>query len=336
MILRLSFLSFQIPGKVIAVRLMLCALIFSLALITLRFGTYPLSSGQILGIFIGGGDALERMIVLENRLPRLLTAIGAGVAFGLAGALFQTMLRNPLASPDWIGFTPGASFGALLAIYLTGGHIIFGALIGIAATAVVVLLLSFESGLNVRKLVLIGIGANLSLAAAADLLLSRVDLMTAEDMSKWLVGALNGRDWSDAALIWGGLALLVPAAALLTLPLCSMMLTDDVARGHGVALTPVRCAVAVTSVCCVALGVCVAGPLPFVAFLSGPIAKGLEGDGKPSLLSAALVGAIVVLAADYASRLTPLVQLPTGVFTALIGAPCLLWVLVATAKKGRI
>ena len=202
--------------------------------------------------------------------------------------------------------------------------------------ACVVLLLSFENGLNIRKLVLIGIGVNLSIAAGSDLLLSRVDLMTAEDMSRWLVGSLNGRDWSDVAIVWCGLAVVVPAAAVLDFPLRSMMLTDDVALGHGVALNAVRLAVSATTVICVAIGVSVAGPLPFVAFLSGPIAKAIEGGGRPSLFSAALVGAIVVLSADYASRLTPLVQLPAGVFTALIGAPCLLWLLVRNARSGRI
>lgn len=336
MIARLPFVSIDVHARPAIVKLILASLALLLAITALRFGTYPISADTILRHLFIGGDGIERVIVMEHRMPRILVAIGAGTAFGLAGALFQTMLRNPLASPDWIGFTPGASFGALLAMYLTGGYIVFGALVGTLVAAVIVLGLSIRGGLNIQRLIIIGIGANLTIAAGADLLLARVDLLTAADMAKWLVGSLNGRDWTDVNLIWGGLAMLMPLALWLEFPLRTMMLTDDVARGQGIAVSTTRVCVAVTGVLLVGIGVCVAGPFPFVAFLCGPIAKALEGGSRPALFSAALIGAIVVLAADYIARLTSLVQLPAGVFTALIGAPCLLWLLVAMARKGRM
>ena len=335
MIAHLPFISIDVHARPAIVKLVLASLALLLAITALRFGTYPLSTDTILRHLFIGGDGIERVIVIEHRLPRILVAVGTGMAVGLAGALFQTMLRNPLASPDWIGFTPGASFGALLAMYLTGGHIILGALAGTFVAATIVLGHSMQGGLNIQRLIIIGIGANLTIAAGADLLLARVDLLTAADMAKWLVGSLNGRDWTDVALIWVGLAVLLPLALWLEFPLRTMMLTDDVARGQGIAVSATRIWVAITGVLLVALGVCVAGPLPFVAFLCGPIAKALEGGSRPALFSAALIGAIVVLAADYIARLTPLVQLPAGVFTALIGGPYLLWLLVTMARKGR-
>lgn len=336
MIARTTFASFEIAPRVVLTRALLTGFVLALALTTLRFGTYPIATADLLTFLIRGGDGIAHTLVVEHRLPRLMTALGVGVAFGLAGALFQTMLRNPLASPDWIGFTPGASFGALLAIYATGGNVIPGAVLGTLATAAVVLALAMDQGLNVRKLIVIGIGANLSIAAAADLLLAQVDLMTAADMTKWLVGSLNGRDWADVAVIWVGLAALLPGILAVGFPLKGLMLSDDVARGQGIAVSAMRLLTAGLGVVLVALGVAVAGPLPFVAFLAGPIAKGLEGGTRPALYSAAMVGALVVLAADYVARLVPLVLLPAGVFTALIGAPCLLVLLVIAARRGQI
>ncbi|MEM9331381.1 MAG: iron chelate uptake ABC transporter family permease subunit [Pseudomonadota bacterium] len=302
---------------------------------TLLLGTYPLSLGEVVSLIFDDSDPIRHMIVMENRMPRILTAIGSGIAFGIAGALFQTMLRNPLASPDWIGFTSGASFGALMAIYFFGGYLVFGALIGVVVTSVAVIALALDNGLNIRKLIIIGIGANLTIGAAADLLLSRVDLMTAADMARWLVGSLNSRDWTDVQLIWLGILILSPAVFALEFPLKRLMLGDNTATGLGLNIFNVRICTSVVAVVLVALAVSVAGPLPFVAFVSAPIAKRLEGGYAPAFLSAALVGGIIVLLADFISRFTPIIQLPTGVFTALIGAPILIWLLVLQTRNGR-
>jgi iron complex transport system permease protein len=336
MILRVGTLSLRSAPRSLLVQAALIFAVLLAAAASLRLGSYPIATSELLELLRGGGADLARMIVLENRLPRLLVALGAGAAFGLAGALFQTMLRNPLASPDWIGFTPGASFGALLAIYLTGGNVVPGALLGTLAAALLVLGLALDGGLSVRRLVVVGIGVNLTIAAGADLLLARVDMMTASDMAAWLVGSLNGRDWEQVRLIWGALVFLAPLSLLLSFPLSAMMLGDDLARGQGIALQGMRLLITGTAILLVALGVCVAGPLPFVAFLSGPIAKAVEGGRSPAILSAALIGALVVALADQVTRLIPLVQLPAGVFTALIGAPCLLWLVLSVARKGKI
>ena len=130
------------------------------------------------------------------------------------------------------------------------------------------------------------------------------------------------------------LAVLLPAALWLEFPLRAMMLGDDIAAAHGINVPATRLAIIAVVVGLVAAAVCVAGPVPFLAFLSGPIAKLLESGARPSLLSAGLMGAIVLLVADMLARSTPMVQLPTGVFTAVFGAPCLLWLLVAAHRKG--
>ncbi|MEM9359936.1 MAG: iron chelate uptake ABC transporter family permease subunit [Pseudomonadota bacterium] len=318
------------------VKIVLLALLLTCFLLTLTIGTFPLSIREVIAAVFDDSDPVRHMIVADHRLPRALAAMGCGIALGAAGALFQTMLRNPLASPDWIGFTSGASFGALLAIHMFGGYLIVGALTGAAITASLVLALAFDRGLNIRNLVIIGIGANLMIGAAADLLLARVDLMTAADMSKWLVGALNGRDWSDAQLIWTGLVILAPALFINEFYLRPSILGDTTAQGLGMSLSSTRLATALLGILLVTLAVCVAGPLAFVAFVSAPIAKRLEGGVTTALLSASMIGGMIVLLADIASRFTPLVQLPTGVFTALVGAPILIWLLLLETRRGHL
>lgn len=334
--LRLPFLSLQIPRRGVIAGAFLAVLLVLVFLLSLQLGSYRLSLPQIWFALIGGGSDIQQMIVVDHRLPRILTAIGAGAAFGLAGAMFQTMLRNPLASPDVIGFNAGASCGALTAIALTGGMVLPGAMAGGIVAAMAITALAWKNGLHPYRLILVGIGASLTLTAGADVLMSRLDSQTAADMAKWLVGSLNTRRWSDVGLVMGGLVMLLPLALWLQFPLARLAMDDDITIGLGLRLMPLRVLVTVTGVALVALGVSVAGPLPFVAFVSGPIARRLIHSGKPALLAAAVIGALVTMLADMAARSIPMVQLPAGVFTALIGAPVLMWLLIVQFRKGTL
>lgn len=334
--LRLPFLSMQFSRRSVMAGVVLIVLLLAVFLLSLRLGAYGMPLSQIWAALIGQASDIHQMIVLDHRLPRILTALGAGTAFGLAGAMFQTMLRNPLASPDVIGFNAGASCGALTAIMVTGGMVLPGALAGGLLAAILVTLLAWNNGLHPYRLILVGIGVSLTLSAFADLLMSRIDSQTAAEMAKWLVGTLNSRDWSDVQLVWGGLVILLPVSLWLQFPLARLAMADDIAIGLGLSLTRMRLVVTVSGVALVALGVSVAGPLPFVAFVSGPIARRLVRGGRPALLAAAMVGALVTLLADTAARSVPMVQLPAGIFTALIGAPVLMWLLFTQFKKGTL
>lgn len=336
MILRLGVFSVNLAPRTLWVSAAMALATAAVFLISVQLGPFPTSLAQILAAITGQSDGIEHMIVVDHRLPRILTAVGAGAAFGMAGAMFQTMLRNPLASPDVIGFTAGASCGALLMIILTGGAVLLGALAGGIVTAAIVTALAWKDVLQPYRLILIGIGASLTLAAGADLLMSKLDTLSATEMAKWRVGTLNARSWADVRLIWLGLAVLVPIVLILQFPLARMAMADDIATGLGLRLSPLRLAITATAVTLVALGVSVAGPLPFVAFVSGPIARRLARDGQPGIMQAAMVGAIVTLLADMAARSTPIAQLPAGVFTALIGAPVLMWLLLIQFRKGTL
>ncbi|WP_264211204.1 FecCD family ABC transporter permease [Leisingera thetidis] len=334
--LRISGLSLQISRHSLLAGLAAAAVLAAAAGLALLLGSYPLSLAGILDALLGKGGGLHRLIVLDLRLPRILAALGAGAAFGLSGAMFQVMMRNPLAAPDVIGFNAGASCGALCAMMLTGGMVLPGAIAGALLTAAAVTLLAWKDGLPPERLILTGVGASLALAAAADLLMSRMDVLSAADMAQWLAGSLNARTWRDAALVWSGLAVLAPVVLWLHFPLARLAMDDGIATGLGLPLARLRLAVTATGILLAALAVSTAGPLPFVAFAAGPIARRLIPGGRPALLGAAACGALITLLADCAARAVPAVQLPAGVFTALIGAPLLLWLLIAHVRKGAL
>lgn len=341
-ILRLRHLSLIGRRGHLILALALLALGLGCALAALNLGSYPVGLSDLPTAMRGELGSIPEMVLLDNRLPRVLVALGAGAALGLSGAIFQSMLRNPLASPDVIGFNAGASCGAVLAVLIYGSArmVLPWALGGGLLTAALVLLLAWDrrpgGGLDPYRLILIGIGASLTLGATGDLLMSMTDENRAADMAQWLTGTLNARSLQDAALIWGGLGLLAPAILWLQFPLSRLTLSDDMAQSFGLPLPLLRLSLTTLGVLLAALAVSVAGPLPFVAFVAGPVARRLLGTGAPVLLAAALIGACVTLGADTAARLLPVIQLPAGVFTALFGAPVLMGLLIAQARKGKL
>ena len=285
-------------------------------------------------------------IVMENKLPHAVVGTMIGVAFGLAGALFQTMLRNPLASPDVIGISSGASAAAVVAIVVFGasGATVSGAALA-GALAVAVLIHAISSGRNRgpgrgnaagNRLVLAGVGIAAALQAVVSFLMTRADIRTAADALVWLNGSLNSANWDRAGVLFLALAVLVPAVVFLAGPLRILELGDDAAAGLGLRVAGTRLALVVIAVSLAAVATAAAGPVAFVAFLAGPIAR--RFTGKPGLPASALVGALIVLAADYfAANVAPLLLggtvLPVGVVTGALGAPFLLWLLVTANRK---
>ncbi len=280
-------------------------------------------------------------IVLENRLPTAVVAILAGIAFGLSGTVFQTLLRNPLASPDVIGVTLGASAGAVLAMAYLGadGRALFWfALLGGLLTAVLILAVAGvgrrgAAGAVDNRFVLVGIGVAAALSALISYVLTRLDLQAAGDVMHWMVGSLSTSTWDRVTALGIALALLVPALALLVARLRILQLGDDTATSLGLPVTRTRIALIMVAVLLCALTVAVTGPLSFVAFLAGPLARLIVG--RPSFPTAAVVGAVIVLAADILGQnLLPGTELPAGVITGALGAPFLLWMLTRSTTPG--
>jgi len=272
-----------------------------------------------------------------------------GTAFGLAGALFQTMLRNPLASPDVIGISYGASAAAVTAIVVFGasGAVVSGsALAGALAVAALIYAISRSGSLGSgggnsgnaagSRLILAGVGIAAALHAVVSFLMTRADIRTAADALVWLNGSLNSASWDRAGMLALALLILIPATAALAGPLRILELGDDAAAGLGIRVSLTRLAVVIVAVALAAVATAAAGPVAFVAFLAGPIAR--RFTGKASLPASAFTGALIVLAADYgAANLAPLLLdgtvLPVGVVTGALGAPFLLWLLVTSNRK---
>ncbi|BAS15590.1 probable siderophore transport system permease protein YfiZ [Arthrobacter sp. Hiyo8] len=258
---------------------------------------------------------------------------------------------QPLASPDVIGISYGASAAAVLAIVVfgaSGAAVSAAALAGAIGVALVIYAISrggsgSGGGSGGRRgnaagnrLILAGVGVAAALGAVVNFLMTRADIRTASEALIWLNGSLNSANWERVGVLMASLAVLVPALALLAVPLRMLELGDDAAAGLGIRVNAVRFGLVITAVALAAMATAAAGPVAFVAFLAGPIARRVVG--RPSLPASAFTGALIVLAADYfAYNVAPLVLagtvLPVGVITGALGAPFLLWLLVTSNRK---
>ena len=301
-----------------------------LSAVSLGRGDFPLGLGDVLRTLVGLGERAQSVIVLELRAPRLVVGLLVGLALGVSGALFQTFARNPLASPDVLGITQGASVGAVAAIVLGGGG--FGlplaALAGALATGALLFLLTWRSGIDGYRLVLVGIALWSAMAALVDWLLTRADVSDAATAYTWITGSLNARTWDHALPLAVSTLLLVPLALAAGRVLAVLQFGDDVARGLGVRLPVAQAAVVLVAVGLVACSVAAAGPIPFVALVVPQIAVRLTGGSRPPLLASGLLGAVLVVVADLVSRTLLPTAVPVGIVTAAVGAPYLLRLLV--------
>lgn len=312
-----------------AVSAVLTVAVLLAAAIALSVGDFPISLSDIGWTLLGKGSRTTDFAILEIRLPRLLTGVFAGIAFGVAGAVFQSVLRNPLASPDILGVTAGASAAAVTGIVLLGlaaTATAASALAGAVLTMAVIYLLAWRSGTAGMRVVLVGIGISTMLLAVVSFLLTRAQVTIAQQALVWLSGSLAARSWQQAVPLMVGVLALVPVALLFSGRVRMLMLGDEVAAGLGVPVERTRIAVIAAAVGLAALATAAAGPIQFVALMSAPIARRLTGAG-PAMAVAGLVGAVLVTVADLAGKHVFATQIPVGVLTGLVGAPYLLWTL---------
>lgn len=323
----------------VAVSLVLAALCFLAFCLSLSLGEVDIPLPDVVRTLFGGGDSGIAYIVTELRLPRALVAVLAGVAFGLSGTIFQTLVRNPLASPDFIGVTAGASAAAVLALLvfgLRGFPVSVAAFAGALATAVTIYVLAWRRGVTGYRLVLVGVAMTAMLTSVVSFGLTRADVYDARDALVWLTGSLNAKSWDTVGTLGVSVAVLVPLALFAGRWLAALEVGDDTARGLGVPVERSRLGLMVLATALAAVATAAVGPLAFVSFVAGPIARRLTGESGLALVPAALVGALVLTASDLvAQHAIPDVQFPVGVVTAVIGTPYLLWLLAITNRTGR-
>ncbi|SCK53982.1 MULTISPECIES: FecCD family ABC transporter permease [unclassified Streptomyces] len=352
--------TFRVHPRTAVVSLAALVLALLSLVVSLCVGAYTVPLPDVAqALFHGTGDRLAVHFVNHERLPQALLAALVGAALGVSGAIFQSISRNPLASPDVIGFNSGASTGAILAIVTLGGGaatVATGAVAGGLMTAFLVFVLAGRGGLHGVRLVLVGLGVTAMLGSVNSYLLTRSSLDNAQNAHIWLVGTLNGRGWSSVQMMAVALAVLFPATVLLGRQLRMLELGDDLASGLGVRVDRVRLALTVLGIGLCGVAVASAGPIPFVALAAPQIAAMLTRGPGVSVLSAGTVGAALLSAAHLASAqlftalawvgdlLGPLRlvdesqrnnQLPVGVTTAVLGGVYLAWVLFKRRGTGR-
>jgi iron complex transport system permease protein len=319
----------------LAVCVVLALLAFAAFCVGMTVGDRPLGVGRVLAALVSKGDYYDQVVVYDWRLPRALTGLLVGVAFGMAGAVFQTVTRNPLAAPDVIGISAGATTavvgGIVLGVGAGLGTQTLG-LLGGVVTAIVIYALAWRRGTTGYRIVLVGIGVSWMCTSATGYLLARAKLHEAQQAVGWLVGNLDDVTWRQAGPLLVAVAVLVPVTLVLSGWLRTLHLGDDVAAGLGTPVQPARLVLLLAAVGLVAFGTAAAGPVAFVALAAPQIARRLARTPAPPLVASGCAGAVVVLCSDLLAR--QVAGLPVGVITGVLGAPFLLWLLTRANRAG--
>ncbi|WP_042276308.1 FecCD family ABC transporter permease [[Clostridium] dakarense] len=324
--------------RMISVTIILLTLTVCLCGMMLLYGktNYPLST--VMKVL--GGEQIQgaSFTIATLRLPRMLSGLLVGLAFGIAGNTFQTMLRNPLASPDIIGVTSGSSIAAvfcILVLRMSGNSVSIAAVISGIIVATLIYLLSKGSGFSGGRLILIGIGIQAMINALISFLLLKASQYDVPGALRWLSGSLNGMRMEDVPSLFIVVVIFGSITLCLTKHLQILELGDEFATTLGVKINLVRILLILSSVFLIAFATAVTGPIAFVAFLSGPIASRLVGPGAPNVLSSGLVGALLVLGADMIGQFVFSTRFPVGVVTGILGAPYMLFLLICINRRGQ-
>lgn len=313
----------------------LVLLIAALFMLTLSLGQSFTPPEDVIRVLLGQEVPGASFTVGQLRLPRAVMCILAGLSFGLGGVAFQIMLRNPLASPDIIGISSGASAAAVFAIIvlsLDGVMVSVFAVIAGLGVALLVYALSYRNGIAGMRLILVGIGVSAMLDSFIAYTLSRAPAWDLQEAMRWLTGSVNGARMSDALPLL--LALIVFGGLMLSRArdLEILRLGDDAASALGVNISGTRVAVIIAGVGLIACATAIVGPIAFVAFLSGPIATRIMGNNGSMLVPAALIGAVLVLLGDYCGQFLLPGRYPVGVVTGALGAPYLIYLIIRANK----
>lgn len=322
--------------RAFAVTAALAAILLVVSAFTLATGDFPVPLADVVRALAGDAPPAADFVVTTLRLPRMLTALLAGAALALAGAVMQSISRNPLGSPDLIGFTQGAATGGIVTILVIGGGAVatsVGAAAGGLLTAALILLLVGRHGLHGFRLVLVGVGVSLVLGAINAYLLIKAVLGDAQRVVAWQVGNVAGRGWGHVLLLTVVLAVLLPVLLATGRRMAMLALGEDTATSLGVPVLAAWLVPLAAAVGLVAAAVAMAGPIPFVALAAPHLARRLTRATGPNLLPAAAMGALLTVASDFAAQHLLPVQLPVGIVTSVLGGAYLIWLLLLQRRR---
>lgn len=319
--------------------LILIAMTIALCVAMLMLGNtiYPVK--DVLSVLLGNDVKGATFAVGTIRLPRMLAGLFTGFAFGVGGYVFQTMLRNPLANPNVIGVTAGSSAAAvfcIIVLHASNTVVSIASVLGGLATTLCIYFLAKGASFSIGRLILIGIGIQAMLNAFISYLMligKTHDLPTA---LRWLSGSLNGAKMETLYPLMIAVLIFTPVLLMFSKRLEMLELGEEMSSSLGVDTNKTRLVLIICAVLLIALATAVTGPIAFVAFLAGPIAKRLVGSNFSALIPAGLIGVILVLAADLIGQFAFTARYPVGVVTGIIGAPYLIYLLIRINRKGDI
>ncbi|MEU4110492.1 FecCD family ABC transporter permease [Streptomyces sp. NPDC048208] len=333
-------LSLRLDPRSLVVVVLLLVAVLAAGVALIGTGDAHIPAADVLRALVGDGNPSQDFIVNELRLPRLLVGLLVGASLGLGGALFQSISRNPLGSPDVLGLSQGSTAGALVMIVLFSGSataVTVGALVGGLVTGVGIYLLAWKQGVHGYRLVLVGIGVSAVLTAVNGYLITKADMVDAARAVVWMTGSLSGRDWTQVWPLLILCAVLVPLVLANGRGLRMLEMGDDVAHALGVRVHRVRLVLMVCAVLLTAAATAAAGPVGFVALTAPQLARRLTRSPGPNLVPSLCMGAALLVTADWISqRAFGADQLPVGVVTGVVGGAYLLWLLVTERRAGRV
>ncbi len=341
---RVGPVSFVWRPWVMSVAVLLAGATFLVFCVSIGVGDFPIGLPQVIATIFGRGERVDEFVIMDLRMPRALAGLIVGVALGVSGAITQSIARNPLASPDVLGITSGASAAAVFLVTVSGGAaaaivssvgLPTAALAGGLGTGLLVYFLAWRRGIDGFRLILIGISVSAVMEAITTWLLVKADIRDVARAQAWLVGSLEARSWTEVrTALWCTLALLL-VVSYAAFHLKPMYFGDDVAAGLGVRFSLVRAVLLLCAVLLAGVAVSAAGPVPFVALVAPQVAMRLSRHPTPPLVASGLVGALLLIGADLVARTALPVALPVGVVTAAIGGPFLVYLVIqANLKKG--
>jgi iron complex transport system permease protein len=338
-------ISYLIDNKGLFVFLGLLLIAAFVFVISTGMGEMKINPLTVLQVFFGGGSEMDRLVVRSFRLPRIIVAFMVGMGLSVAGGILQGMIRNPLASPDILGITGGASVAVVsfLTIFSDKNHTLtvsiswlpVAAFIGALAVAFLVYFLAWKNGVSPIRLVLIGIGIMTLMKALTTLLMILGPIYQASQANIWITGTVYGSNWKSVGVLVPWTILLIFIAFIYARHVNIQELGDDIATGLGGHVQRQRFILLMISTGLIGSSVAFAGGIGFVGLMAPHMARRLVGSAFGALLPvSALLGGIMVMLADLVGRtlFSPL-EIPAGVFTASIGAPYFVYLLFKTRNS---
>ncbi|MFC5589592.1 FecCD family ABC transporter permease [Sporosarcina soli] len=337
--------SFIVDRKSLFSTTIATVLLILLALLSMGSGEFYISPLNSLKAILGVGESFDQTIIFEFRLPRIVMAILVGIGLATAGAILQGISRNPLGSPDIIGITAGASFAVVLflalfsnesnALTVSQDWMPLFAFAGAMITAVIVFMLSWKNGIAPFRMLLIGIGISALMHAGTTVLMLVGPIYQASQANIWITGSIYGSNWTEVRMISIWISLLFIMTLAMTREMNILALGDNLAKGVGSSVQKSRTILLLLCAGLTGASVAFAGGIGFVGLIAPHIAKRIVGPRFGSMVGlSAVVGAILVLVADWIARVAfAPIEVPAGVWTAVIGAPYFIYLLIKQRNR---